>query len=487
MLLALGVLATLGLAYTAHPFLPQAFDAWNPDVAFPFFLLFLLQAWSVVQGSRWQIIGGVVTANVLVQLHASYVPLVVIVGAWAATVTVIDHRRRREPLVTGRQPSMRAALAWSAVATVTVWILPVYEQLTREPGNLRLLIDEFQGEPGSHPVGFHYAAGVFARAIPALLPGGTDQIGIYSVNPANLWWLLVPAAFVAVGVVAARATGRRADSLLVQLAAVNAVATIVTISRIRVDPSWWLFIWRSISAWFVVLAGAWAIAHWMHLERRRVAQWVTAGVLLVVITATFAYGTNINILNWDYHGGIQQLFAGVKSAGLPTKPVLVRGIGESTSGLMQGFVDDLESEGVDARVDPQFALIYGANRTADLADVSEVWYVSPWGRMRYILDYPDARVVASVEPLPAAQEAELRTLQRELTTELTDAGRADLVHLIDLPNIDDIITKEQVSGVDRAAVERVAQLNTRLGGRCRCIVVAFPTDHVPDVPYSGGW
>src|SRR5439155_25181474 len=97
LLLCLGTLTALALAYSSFVFGAQFVQAWNPNLAFPFFLLFLLQAWSLAIGSRWQLLGLVLTGTLLVQLHIGYLPLVAAGIVWACTIVVVDRRRGRAP------------------------------------------------------------------------------------------------------------------------------------------------------------------------------------------------------------------------------------------------------------------------------------------------------------------------------------------------------------------------------------------------------
>ncbi len=59
------MLAALALIYTA---LGRAvfLEAWNPYIAVPFFVLFLLQVLALAEGSRWQLLGAAITGSLVV-------------------------------------------------------------------------------------------------------------------------------------------------------------------------------------------------------------------------------------------------------------------------------------------------------------------------------------------------------------------------------------------------------------------------------------
>lgn len=94
-------------------------EAWNPHVAFPFFVPYLLQAW---------LIGAAFVASLLVQSHIGYLPLVIVIAAWALW------RRRGDLHREGRR--LRDLGAWrpAAILTAVLWFPPLLENAVRWPG-----------------------------------------------------------------------------------------------------------------------------------------------------------------------------------------------------------------------------------------------------------------------------------------------------------------------------------------------------------------
>ena len=197
-----GTLAAIALAYSATG--TEFFlEAWNPHVAFPFLAVFVLQLWLIAEGDRWQVLGGVVAASILVQTHVGYLPLVAAGALAVAVYAVIDRR-----LGGAFRPRWPRVMLWSAGTLFIVWLPPIVEALTDQPGNfVRMARYAFRGD--GTPVGIVEGAQIIATewAIPFPWLGGNDAPSAFnlSAEPSSLWWLLIPVGLVAVAVVVARA------------------------------------------------------------------------------------------------------------------------------------------------------------------------------------------------------------------------------------------------------------------------------------------
>src|SRR4029077_16806979 len=178
-----------------------------------------------------------------------------------------------------------------------------------------------------------------------------------------------------------------------------AVVGVAALSRLTIDPLPYVFYWRVVLATFVVAASGWAIAHavptaWAPWPRR-------IGVVATFVAIVWGFGAQtLDVLNpTDAIEGIEaasaNAYAQVREQGLPTKPVLVRAVGSTVAGFDQGLIDALDRDGAPVRVDPRFGYHFGDQRTADPADVDEIWYVGEESRYASLLpELPGARVVA---------------------------------------------------------------------------------------------
>ena len=497
LLLALGVLAALGLAYSSFALGLQFLQPWNPNVAFPFFMLFLLLVWSAAIGSRWSIVGALVVGTFLIQLHVGYFGVVVIPAAWGALVIVRDTSLARAQPPDAKQPHWPAVLTASAGALMVLWAAPVVQQISGDPGNISALISHFRESNGS--VGLVTALGVYAAEfrVPPPWLGGSDRLERFTdrVIPESMAWLLVLVVILGIGFLAAHRAQRRSAQRMVQLGAVTAVSSILAISRVDVELQHFLFSWRVISAVFVVLAAVWAVSCWVQLEQRPIPRRITVVALLVVIVAFSGIRTRDDVLQHRDHIGprdefARELFSQIQPRELPGGPILVRGVGTTSQGFTQGLVDELDRDGVPVRVDTPFGYQYGDLRTATVSNVDEVWYITPYGRYRPALDdLSGARVVAEVSALSPAQEHEMRALQRSVAEQLAAAGRSDLEQYLDTSLFSYIVKRSDVDGVSMQDVKRISALNARVEatGGCRCVIAAVPAGAVQNLPFSAGF
>ena len=493
----------LGLGYVAFDFGGQLTDPWNPFAAYPWFLVFLVLAWGLATGHRRDLVGLAAVGTFVVQCHVGYVPLVAAGTLWALGVTV--WRARRGNAVardTRAEPRWARVVAWTVGVLAVLWAAPLVEQIRNgADGNLAQMWRFFR-DSGSG-LGLRAGAGLLAAEFkwwPPWLGGSQAQeFGTGNVVPASPWWLLVPAALLVAGWLAARRSGRRDDGLLVELAALMSVVAVIALSRVSVAPYPYVFYWRIGIAVFVVAASVWAIGHALPVGVRAslpVRRAAGAGLALALIVACFAQIADVV----QGHDGFRHLEAPVERAmqqldrdGLPGEPVLVRSVGSTIGGFDQGVISALDRAGSPVRVDPQFGYHFGDQRTANPADVAEVWYLSEDGRFGNALRaLPGAREVVGLTPLSAAKERELRGLQTQVSTALTNAGRDDLVESIDSPFFDVVLARSlgdaTVPGIDSSSARRLAELNGMVARArsCRCVIVAFPASAAPQLPYTLG-
>jgi hypothetical protein len=499
LLLALLVLAGLGLAYSSFALGDQFLQPWNPTIAFPFFMLFLLQAWSLSLGDRWQLLGIAVIGSLLVQFHIGYLPLVAIGVGWAGLLAFFDRRRqggREAPAPAASPVPWSSVVGTTALALAALWIAPLVQQLTQEPGNLSAIRNYFQ-HAGNDVAGLRVGAGIFAAEfkVPPPWLGGSDTLAFATskVATASLWWLLIPAVLLAVGFVAARATGSRPAARMLQLALLTSCGSILAISRVSVELQPFLFYWRVTVAVFVVVATLWAVALWSGLEQHRRARRGALVLLLVVIALFFGARTRDDVLrHTDVLGPFdtyaERLFDQTRTPAHGDATILVRGVGATTNGLAEGLVDDLARHDVQVRVDPRSGFQYGSQRTAKRSDVDQVWFVSLNGSDRALLDRPGATLIASVTPLRRQKESELRRLQAGMLSQLRAAGREDLARFLD-SSFFGIIVRDEKPDLDLSQADRIAKLDGEVAhsGGCRCVIVAFPARQAPNIPYSMGF
>jgi hypothetical protein len=105
-------------------------DPWNPSVTVLPFGAFLAFVWAAVRDDRWAFPAAVFVGTFCMQTHIGYVSLVVPVLVWC-TWRVGRHRAW-------------AAMAWGLGVFAVLWALPIFQQLTRTPGNLGQIVHYFR-------------------------------------------------------------------------------------------------------------------------------------------------------------------------------------------------------------------------------------------------------------------------------------------------------------------------------------------------------
>jgi len=475
--LALVVLTAMSLSYAKHGVF---LSAWNPDVAFPFFTLYLLEIWSVADGEVRALVPATIVGTFLVQTHFGYFPLVVVSAVWAALVRVRTTRGGRRV----RQEWSRAVKHSVAFATV-LWVPTAIEQFTGSPGNLTRMARYFfsASEPTA---GLRVGAGLLAAEfrIPPPWLGGHEHANPFNsaVYPAPLTWLLVPALVVALGLVATHRSRSRADRRVIVLIGLLLITGVIAIAQApELKP--WLFLWRRILPPFTFAATGWALARWLGLSRYLVVTRVCGFALLALLivrslTLTVEVAGEKRAFG-PFERDVQSLVHQLERAGLPGRPVLLRDP-ESTSGVEYALVNELDRRGVPVRVDEPAGHIFGTHRVSTTRGVSQVWYVTQSGRfVSFITARPGASVLARTTPLSPSEEANLTNLQRRLGAQLRRAGRVDVASYVDSPLLGLFVAG--VRGIDQNDVNRAVRLNARVSrsGHCRCAVVAFRPSEVP--------
>lgn len=120
--------------------LPHGYLAnpWNPFITVLPFGAFLALVWAAACGDRWAFPAAVFVGTFCVQTHVGYLSLVIPCLVWS----VWRVWRSRRP--TEGRPRSMATLAWGLLVFAALWALPVFQQLTRSPGNIGRAIAYFR-------------------------------------------------------------------------------------------------------------------------------------------------------------------------------------------------------------------------------------------------------------------------------------------------------------------------------------------------------
>lgn len=274
-----------GLSVLTHP--------WNPYFPLLFWLLALVAAWAVVAGDHHHLVTVVVAASIAAQTHVPYLLLGIALSI-VALVPVAVAARRAEP---GTRRSLGIALGVGAV----VWLPPFADQIRREPGNIRMLVEHFTGEPDEPRIALGTAMRVFFRHLDvvAVLPDLVTEPDAFvhrsglSGGP-GLGGMVVFAAWVAAAIWSWR-HGSRSQRALHTVLAVVLVVQFVSISRIFGKVWYYLTLWAWLHLLLVLVAVAWTACTAAATRDRSVTvdrvrtPVAVATVALTVVSITMAF------------------------------------------------------------------------------------------------------------------------------------------------------------------------------------------------------
>lgn len=202
---------------------------WNPIVVILPLAATGVAAAAVAVGGRWWLPVVAVGASAVVQTHVGTVPLAGLFVAVAVVGAVVTSRRDLRALI--------APAAVAGAASILLWALPVFQQVTQQPGNLGLLLQAFRTPP-DHLHGL----GEIVRKVTGLLVLDGDRIVTRSVRssstppPFSTWFVVRLGALLAASAVlgvAAWRRGRRFEGVLSGLALGSTVVFLWSLRRVE--------------------------------------------------------------------------------------------------------------------------------------------------------------------------------------------------------------------------------------------------------------
>lgn len=278
---AVGVTAVLAMLMRAYG-VPMLAEPWNPHLPLVWWVTFLLAVWAVLAGDLVVLPVAVFAGSLAMQTHVPYAPLVVtsfvllgLAGGWAV------HRDRDTAL-------SRRALAWiggSAAFGAVLWLPPVLEQLTNDPGNMSILVESFRHPTDERvPLRLAFESWFAHLDLRELASGGLQSFG--AVGP-GLVFLAIWSAAVVVAV-------RRADREVTRLHLVLGVAAVAgLLATLRINgPLWsYLVLWGWGTTALMLFATVWTLWRAVPANRELAAAGaVAAGTVVAVVLLTVDAG-----------------------------------------------------------------------------------------------------------------------------------------------------------------------------------------------------
>ena len=441
---------------------------WNPYLPLIAWVLVLLAAWAVLCGDHLMLIPLVVAATFCAQTHVPY--LLLGAGMFALGLGVVVARARRTPEEQRGAP-MRS-IAWAVGIGVVLWIPPVIDQLTNDPGNGRELIEHF-GSPPEPALGIGDGVELALRHLdPAGITRQVVEAGSF-VSSASAWRGVITVAVWIVAAVVAWRIGSRALKSLHVVVGVALGLGLVSMARIFGRPWFYLTLWAWGTTTIMVGAVLWTVLAWWKrrapTDRRdavvRVA--LAAGVVAVVATVV----TTANFAGADHPE--ERLSVAVGALAAPTYDAVVAGIGAATGEdgayLVRwsdaadigspgfGLLDELERRGLDVAADQYFHVPVTDHRTMARGEAQAQIHLATGGYVDVWRGEPDAIAVAEYDPRTAEQRQEYAEVRAGFVQRLRDEGLDDLVPLVDT-NLFGMSIDPRLSAADHTDLTRLIAL-----------------------------
>ncbi len=485
----------------------ELMDPWNPYLTILPFALFLLVAWSVLDGDLWMLPIVALTGSFLVQTHVGFTlqvaagTLLALLGVWRArrvsrlvltphvdadhAAAAFGPRRRRWP---PRSVTDAGAAEWptltglrrigvvTAVVLAVCWAPVVIDQVVG--AHNATAVASFFLDSSRPTIGREEASRLVAREVGGDAPwsaedearapwaGGPEPIDTHGgeVLGADLSRLLWPLGLFGGALVLAWAVGPRGRSAL-RLGAVAGTSLVVgalATARITDQPydyllRWWWVIGAVL--WLAIGWSLWCAAGWRWLRAARwLAVLVVAPALWAATTTTVDSASAPSVPMADLQPAIGALAGPVTAATPAGAQVEVRGVGSHHNIVGDGLLLQLIRSGRRVVVDPDAAFKFGADNVATGGPDAVVFVVSNDSIARYQAR-DDVREVVAYDPLTPEERARFAELDARLREQFVAAGRPDLVTMISIG--DSLIDAHGLPGVDQQLLDEAEQLRRK--------------------------
>lgn len=436
-------------------------DPWNPSIVVLPFALLMLLSWSLTAGDHRLAPLWVLVASFILQSHVGYAPVVVVLGAWALIWLLRTHGRTAVPWLAG-----------AAALGLALWLPPLIQQLTGDPGNLGEIAGHFL-DTGRSTVGPGRAGEVFGRH---LAPFGIWMGGGEPTDPftgelvGGSAWAAVPllAAFGAATWFAARARARE-SLLLAGQTALTLVVGFVAASRITGEVYPYLFGWLEVLAMFLWLSAGWSLYTSIGSELRARVRPVAVPVL-VAVTGLVSIVTTVDAWRIDLQlPGVSESVEAVAPAVVDAaddRSLLILPRGSCLHAAAYGVALQLDRAGVPIVSTEEWSNRYGDHRVWDGSNADVRVTVVCGNEVDEALaeaaDRDDIEVVARHDTLHPSEQTELEDLERELRERVVELGRPELLQHFES---DLIVYSAPAAGVDPELVGRYRDLRERAHDR----------------------
>jgi hypothetical protein len=417
---------------------------WNPYLPLVAWIVVLLAAWTVLCGDHLMLIPLVVAATFCAQTHVPY--LLLGAGMFALGLGVVVYRVVRAPKAERRAPLV--SVAWATGIGVVLWVPPLIDQLTNDPGNFRELVDHF-GSPPEPAVGAGDGIELALRHLDvwAGLVRQVSETGSF-ISSASPWRGLATLVVWVLAAVVAWRIGSPALRALHTVVGVALVLGVISMARIFGRPWFYLTLWAWGVTALLVGAVAWtALAWWKQRSATTARGQLATRVALGAVAVTAVVSVASSVAFADAHHPEDRLSRAVGALAGPTYQAVVDGEGAATGadGVYVvrwsdaadigspgfGLLDELERRGLDVAADEFFHVPVTDHRVRPRAEADAQIHLATGGYVDVWRGVPDAVEVATYDPRTPDQRREYRQTRRRFIARLRAEGLGDLVPLVD--------------------------------------------------------
>jgi hypothetical protein len=440
-------------------------NPWNPYMLILPLALFVAAAWMTSQGRPVAYPLSVASGSFIVQCHLGLAP--VVIGVSAVSFAFALARRLREP----SSPAQLAGLASAIGVGSLFWALPVWEQITRTPGNMALIWAFFvQGAADEPSVGWQTGARLAAAQLLPWSQWLNPAIWLLSAREIGAAWLLFPAALLAFTAYLGRRNGEHAFVRLAVILFAAALSTIFAFANIRGAKYVYLTQWASVVGMFVAAAPMLASTG---IPRIRALDAERGTVLRDWAVSAAFVGLAIRAVSLELDGeratqAYLRLAPGISQAVTPGQKVTVR----SRGGWLEPYSAALilkRAGAVPLIFDPTRSSTENHGVRRDLPEL----VIASGVNIDDVSQRPGARVVAEYDPLPTEERAKANRLLEELLSQLRAARKLSLMPLLDAT--DRKAQRRLPSNISAGLLARYQDLACGAGGKqCRLAAILLP-------------
>jgi hypothetical protein len=417
---------------------------WNPYLPLVAWIVVLLAAWAVLCGDHLMLIPLVVAATFCAQTHVPY--LLLGAGMFALGLGVVVYHVVRAPKAERRAPLV--SVAWATGIGVVLWVPPLIDQVTNNPGNFRELVDHF-GSPPEPAVGAGDGIELALRHLDvwAGLVRQVSETGSF-ISSASPWRGLTTLVVWVLAVVVAWRVGSPALRALHTVVGVALVLGVISMARIFGRPWFYLTLWAWGVTALLVGAVAWtALAWWKQRSATTARGQLTTRVALGALAVAAVVSVASSVAFADAHHPEDRLSRAVGALAGPTYQAVVDGEGAATGadGVYVvrwsdaadigspgfGLLDELERRGLDVAADEFFHVPVTDHRVRPRAEADAQIHLATGGYVDVWRGVPDAVEVATYDPRTPGQRRDYRQIRRRFIARLRAEGLGDLVPLVD--------------------------------------------------------